>query len=575
MASIIRIKRSGVTGSPATLAQGEFAYSFLDGTLTNGGDRLYLGTGTETNGEAANIEAIGGKYFTAKLDHTPGIVTANSAIIVDDNRSIDELFFDNNLNIDSDSITTAAGNLTIDPFADLVINSDTTITGSLNLTGDVVLTGNTSVDNLFVTSLTPDRVVFVGANDQLVDSANLTFDGSILSLIGQLNVDNLRFDGNTLSSTNTNGDIFIDPNGSGSTRIVSNITRIGNANVGATITTNGTGNLSLSTNDGTDSGFIRINQGIGGDIVLDPNGTGSVDVSSSIITGVSNPVGGTDAVNRQFLDAAEFTVSADTGTDTPILITSGTFTVTGGTALTSVISGTAGSVDVTINLDNTTVTAGSYGSATKIPTFTVDAQGRLTAAGEEDVATTLSFDADTGSGAVDLLTDVLNVVGGTGVDTVASGNTVTISIGQDIYTDSNVQFADGNFTGDLIVGGDLTVNGNTTIVATSTLEVEDALIKLARGNTSDSIDIGFYGQYGVGTLKSGMFRSHTNGEYYLFKDLDADITTTNTIDLNGLQLADANFADINVANANVSGNVDVIGTVTADLFVGEIDGGTY
>jgi trimeric autotransporter adhesin len=575
MASIIRIKRSGVTGSPATLAQGEFAYSFLDGTLTNGGDRLYLGTGTETNGAAANVEAIGGKYFTAKLDHTPGIVTANSAIIVDDNRSIDTLFFGNNLQITGNTISTSTGDITIDPAGDLNVLGDVNITGSLSLTGDVGLTGNTSVDNLFVTSLTPDRVVFVGANDQLVDSANLTFNGSVFTLLGELNADNLRLDGNTLSSTNTNGDIFIDPNGSGATRIVSNITRVGNANVGATITTNGTGNLSLSTNDGINSGFIRINQGANGNIVLDPNGTGSVDVSSSIITGVSDPVGGTDAVNRQFLDAAEYTVAADTGTSSPILITSGTFTVAGGTALTSVVSGAAGSATVTINLDNTTVTAGAYGSATKIPTFTVDAQGRLTAAGEEDVATTLSFDADTGSGAVDLLTDVLNIVGGTGVDTVASGNTVTISIGQDVYTDSNVQFADGNFTGNLIVGGDLTVNGNTTIVATSTLEVEDALIKLARGNTADSIDIGFYGQYGAGTLKSGLFRSHTNGEYYLFKDLDADITTTNIVDLNGLQLADANFADINVANAAVSGNVDVIGTVSADLFVGEIDGGTY
>jgi hypothetical protein len=575
MSTIIRIKRSGVTGSPVALSQGELAYSFLSGDISNGGDRLFIGTGTETNGEAANIEVIGGKYFTSKLDHTPGSLTANSAIIVDDNKSIDEIFFGNNLQITGDSITSANGDITISPDGNLEIDSDVIVTGSLTLSGSVNLSGNTSIDNLFVTSLTQNRVLFVGANNQVIDSANLTFDGSTFSVLGQLNIDNLRLDGNTISTTNSNGDMTLDPNGSGIIRLDAVNTIFGEINSSANITTNGSGNLVLSTNSGTNSGTITITQGTNGDIVLNPNGTGKINVSTSVLTGLSNPVGNTDAVNKQFLDAATFSVAADSGANTAILVTSGAITVAGGTGLSSVVSGSAGSANITINLDNTSVVAGSYGSGSKIPSFTVDAQGRLTSISESNVATSLQFMGDDGTSSIDLLNGTLNILGGTGVDTVASGNTVTISIGQEVYANSDVQFANGLFTGSVTIDGDLTVNGNTTVVATQTLEVEDALIKLARGNTSDSIDIGFYGQYGATQLKSGLFRSHTNGDYYLFEGLDADITTTNTINLMGLQLADLNVNVLGAASGLFSANVDVLGTITADLFVGEIDGGSY
>ena len=116
MASIIRIKRSEVAGNPSVLAAGEMAYSGLVNNDSNGGDRLYIGMGTETNGNAANHVVIGGKYFTDLLDHTRGTLTASSAIIIDANKKINELLVDN-ITIDGNSITStdSNGNINITP----------------------------------------------------------------------------------------------------------------------------------------------------------------------------------------------------------------------------------------------------------------------------------------------------------------------------------------------------------------------------------------------------------------------------------------------------------------------------
>src|SRR5210317_464188 len=97
MATIIQIKRSSGTSAPATLKLGELAYTYGTGTQGNLGDRLFIGEGgVDGEGNANNITVIGGQYFTDQLDHAQGTLTASSALLVDSNKAIDEIFIGNN-----------------------------------------------------------------------------------------------------------------------------------------------------------------------------------------------------------------------------------------------------------------------------------------------------------------------------------------------------------------------------------------------------------------------------------------------------------------------------------------------
>jgi hypothetical protein len=78
MANIIQIKRSTGATAPTNLNAGELAYTQQAGTQSNGGDRLYIGEGSNVQ------EVIGGKYFTDLLGHVHGVATNGKALIGDD-----------------------------------------------------------------------------------------------------------------------------------------------------------------------------------------------------------------------------------------------------------------------------------------------------------------------------------------------------------------------------------------------------------------------------------------------------------------------------------------------------------
>lgn len=190
--------------------------------------------------------------------------------------------------------------------------------------------------------------------------------------------------------------------------------------------------------------------------------------------------------------------------------------IEGGVGLTKTYNDSTGVT--TIDLDDTAVTPGSYGSSSAIPTFTVDAQGRLTAAGEVEIADptiTLSGDV-TGSATMTDLGDVTIVTtiqpNSVELGTDTTGNyvaTISGTTNEITVTGSGSENAavtiglpdDVTVSGNLTVNGNLDVQGSINSISTTEINIvdnkvvlnsnvtgtptTDAGIKVERGDSSD------------------------------------------------------------------------------------------
>ena len=172
---------------------------------------------------------------------------------------------------------------------------------------------------------------------------------------------------------------------------------------------------------------------------------------------------GASALEYQTLSQT-ITLAADSGSN-DTYTTGETLTFSGDTGITTTVSNN----EITIDLDNTAVSAGSYGSSTAIPTFTVDATGRLTAASTASISSTLTIvDDSSTSMSISLGNDTLKVAGTSNeIETSISGDTLTIGLPDNVT-----------------IAGNLTVQGTTTTIDSSTISVTSSFT--FEGATADA-----------------------------------------------------------------------------------------
>ena len=410
MASIVRIKRSSVSGNPTTLAAGELAYSALIDTGANGGDRLYIGMGTETSGNAVNHVVIGGKFFTDMVTAATNLNTASTLVKRD-----------------------ASGNFTAGTITAALSGNATTASSwatarNLSLTGDATATllsvdGSQAVSAALTLATVNSNVGSFGSATSIpvvtVNAKGLVTGVTTASISTTLGIAGSTGTGTIALATDT----LTIAGGTGVTSAYVAGTKTLTLSIGQAVATTSnvtfndlTVNGTLTSNDITSSSIS-----IAGDATITGNLTvqGTTTTINSTVVAVSdlNLVVAKDAANATAANGAGLTVNGAGATFTYTSVddrwnlnknlnvttvygalsgnatTATTWATARNLSLTGDATATLASVDgsaaVSAALTFATVNSnvGSFGSATSVPNFTVNAKGLITAAGSTAIPT--------------------------------------------------------------------------------------------------------------------------------------------------------------------------------------------
>ena len=498
MASIIRIKRSGTSGNPTTLAQGELAYSYFNGA---GGNRLYVGTGTETAGDAANHEVVGGKYYVDLLGGTGnapfGVLTANTALIADSNSKLDHLIVDN-IDFNGNNISTTTGNLVLAPNSHIDVNGNRLI----NLIAPV---DDSDAANKAYVDAQISNVSFSIADDQ-ADSDSFSSVSGVLTFAGGTGLtSNVTNDTITYSvdatgvTTGTYGSQTAIPvftvnaqgqlDSAGTVPVATNLTINGDAIslLDSDVTLAASGNLTLTQDSSTNSftyGLVDASTSAKGAAQFDANDFGVV---SGVVTLDDNVIK---------------TVTTDTGTVDP----SGHGINLLGTANRG-ISFYASTDTITATIEN--ADSNQKGVAQFDNTDFVASNGNVS------LADVVLKGVTTDDGAVTPSGHSVSLLGGEGIDVNHTGAVITVK-GEDAST-SNKGVASFNSADFDVTSGDVTIKANAVgngQLTNSTVKFGSTTVSL--GDSSSTI--AGLTQVDVGNLRltgNTLSNTDTNGILYI------------------------------------------------------------
>ena len=197
-------------------------------------------------------------------------------------------------------------------------------------------------------------------------------------------------------------------------------------------------------------------------------------------TGAFTTIRFADGTSQSTAAAGAYTFDAAAGNETAVTINNGDVLRFSGL---DGIEVTRSSQTMQFDLKDTAVTPGSYGDASTISTFTVDQQGRLTAAGETSVSITASQVSDFASQVSGVVFDANNFVDS---DTFDFGVTAGVSVSGNVKFNSiNENYLTTSVAGDGLAGG----NGTPLSVNTdgTTIETNGDAIRIAATAAGDGL----------------------------------------------------------------------------------------